>query len=99
MLNNPSLTPVDTEEKPISGKVVAADSQEHSDAKKSALTQLSVNNLKLVDKIEEPLQPDPTAVTDNGVVTSAKVNSRPKEINHFFDPCRSSQPLEKPFIV
>ena len=77
MLNNQSITPVDTEEKQASVvKGFENESQEHSEAKTKKqiepLTKLSVNNL--VKSSQVVTEVDAIKVTDNGTAPSAKVN-------------------------
>lgn len=72
MLNNQSITPVETEEKHFCAKGLE-DSQEHFESKKSMtlepLTKLSINNLT-----KTQAEADSIKVTDNGITSSAKVN-------------------------
>ena len=88
MLNNPSLTPVDTEEKhfpPASTTTITKGFQNSSEdlvpveSKPKLiiepLTTLSINNL-----VNNSVEKDPIKVTDNnGTPTSAKVNNRKGE--------------------
>ena len=91
MLNNPSLTPVDTEEKhfpPASTTTTTKNFQNSSEdlapiesqpkLKLEPLTTLSISNL-----VNNCVEKDPIKVTDNnGTPTSAKVNKKTRMVRN-----------------